>query len=47
MLKSKSLTEIDSLNLNEKRNEAMRLSNSLEWEIRDLKEQVLLTNFII
>ncbi len=41
MQKSKSLTGINSLHLIEdKRNEAMRLSNSLEWDIKELKEKV-------
>ena len=35
------MTKIDTLNLEEeKSNEAMRLSHSLEFEIRELKEQV-------
>ncbi len=41
MQKSKSLNKIDSLDLKEeKKNEAMRLSYSLEFDIRELKEQV-------
>ncbi len=41
MQKSKSLTRIDSLDLKEeKSNEAMKLSYSLEFDIRELKEQV-------
>ena len=34
------MTRIDSLDLNEKSNEAMRLSHSLEFDIKELKEKV-------
>ena len=40
MQRSKSMTRIDSLDLNEKSNEAMRLSHSLEFDIKELKEKV-------
>ena len=40
MQRSKSMTRIDSSDLNEKSNEAMRLSHSLEFDIKELKEKV-------
>ena len=47
MQRSKSMTKIDSLDLNEKSNEAMRLSHSLEFDIKELKEQVFKLFYIV
>ncbi len=41
------MTKIDSLDLNEKSNEAMRLSHSLEFDIKELKEQVFKLFYVV